>query len=39
MKRMFPKAVSPNITKEILYGIADGRAVFEGRQDVCAHKT
>ena len=26
-----PESSFPNITKEILYGIADGRAVFEGK--------
>lgn len=29
----------PNITKEILYGIADGRAIFEGKcEDVCRYR-
>ena len=29
----------PNITKEIIYGIADGRAVFEGKcEDVCTYR-
>lgn len=34
-----PESSFPNITKEILYGIADGRAVFEGKcEDVCTYK-
>ena len=28
-----PESSFPNITKEIIYGIADGRAVFEGKCD------
>lgn len=33
-----PESSFPNITKDILYGIADGRAVFEGKcEDVCVH--
>ena len=34
-----PESSFPNITKEILYGIADGRAVFEGKcEDVCTYR-
>ena len=34
-----PESSFPNITKEILYRIADGRAVFEGKcEDVCTYR-
>ena len=34
-----PESSFPNITKEILYGIADGRAVFAGKcEDVCTYR-
>lgn len=34
-----PESSFPNITKEILCGIADGRAVFEGKcEEVCTYR-
>lgn len=32
-----PESSFPNITKEILYGIADGRAVLRGSAKMCVH--